>query len=64
MESNEVFKVVAQTNEAIFYIGWWLKCFEEELLVTKCSEVLEIMTGLKRIRTHQASFDILAVCER
>jgi len=30
-ETNEVFKVVAQTNETIFYIGRWLKYFEEEL---------------------------------
>ena len=32
-EANEVFKVVAQTDEAIFYICRWLEYVEEELCV-------------------------------
>ena len=42
-EANEVFKIVAQTNEAIFYIGRRSKYFKEKLFVNKISEVLEMM---------------------
>ena len=39
MESNEVIKIVAQSNETIFYIGWWFKIFEEEPFVEEFRSV-------------------------
>jgi hypothetical protein len=37
-EANKVFKVVAKTNEAIFYIGRRSKYFEEKLFVNRISD--------------------------
>lgn len=54
-ETDEIFKVVAQTNEKIFYIGWWLEYFEEELIVNRSSDVSETRAEL-RMDTYPPSF--------